>query len=169
MVITLLLKWYTYGKFEQSLKNQNITYSNIQTKPTPLNTILWSANVQREDEYKIGYYSLLDKNDSIQFQSYPKNLELIKGYEENSYIKRLIKLSQGWYTISQEGETLYFNDLRFGIFGMSKTNSENEFVFRYKLVFNSNKELVDAVAQDPQKEKMKPLFMDLIQRVKGNK
>jgi inner membrane protein len=167
MLITLLFKWYAYGKFEQSLDRQNITYNKIQTKPTPLNTILWSVNVQRENEYKIGHYSLLDKDDSIQYTSYPKNLYLIKGYEENSYIKRLIKLAQGWYTITKEGDVLYFNDLRFGALGMA--NKESKFVFRYKLIFNSNNELIDALVQDPNSEKMKPLLNQLIERVKGNK
>ena len=167
MVITLLLKWYTYGKFEKSLIEQNISYQNIQTKPTPLNTILWSANVQRESDYKIGHYSLLDKDDNIAFKSYPKNLDLIAGYEDNSIIKRLIKLAQGWYTISKEGETLYFNDLRFGELGMA--NEKNRFVFRYELIFNSKGELITAEATDPGGEKMGPLFDQLIHRVKGNK
>ncbi len=167
MVISLLLKWYTYGKFENSLMEQNISYINIQTKPTPFNTILWSANVQRDKDYKIGHYSLLDNDDNILFKTYPKNLDLISAFEGSTIIKRLIKLSQGWYTISKEGETLYFNDLRFGELGMA--NKKNKFVFRYELIFDPNGVLTTAEAIDPKGNDMKPLFMELMHRVKGNK
>ena len=53
MLITLWIKWYTYDVFQKSLNEQNITYSEIQTKPTPLNTILWNANIETKDAYLI--------------------------------------------------------------------------------------------------------------------
>lgn len=174
MVITLLLKWYTYGKFENSLKQQNISYQNIQTKPTPMNTILWSANVQREEEYKIGFYSLMDKDDSIKFNSHPKNLHLIAGYLDNSFIKRLIKLTQGWYTITKEEGKMYFNDLRFGEMGIRNEDDEKvenggKFVFKYELIFDKEDRIIGAEAVEPKNENMKPLLIQLIERVKGNK
>lgn len=166
MGVTLLFKWFSFGKFEQSLKEQNIPYISIQTKPTPLNSILWSANVMQEDSFKIGHYSLLDSKSIIPFKSYPKNLALIEPFKNHSIIKRLEKLTQGWYTITQEGNDLYFNDLRFGELGLA--NKQSKFVFRYLLIFDDSNALIGAEVMDPQPENMKPMMEELVERVKGN-
>lgn len=166
MAITLLFKWYSFGKFEQSLTAQKIPYQSIQTKPSPLNSILWSANVMQSDSFKIGHYSLLDSKDDIPFKSYPKRLDLIESYKQHSIIKRLAKLTQGWYTISKEDGKLYFNDLRFGELGFA--NKENKFVFKYQLIFDESGDLIGAEVQDPNKESMMPLLKELGKRVKGN-
>ena len=67
LVITLLLKAYTFQKFTKNLSIQNIKYNRIETGPTPLNAILWYANVETDNHYYVGYYSLLDENDDIFF------------------------------------------------------------------------------------------------------
>src|SRR5690606_27718606 len=76
LAITVLLKWITYTKFEDALSQQNITYTQMDTRPAPMNTILWSANVETKDAFLIGSYSLFDSQ-PIVFNSYPKNHELI--------------------------------------------------------------------------------------------
>ena len=59
LVLTLLLKWIAFNQFETALKTQNIAYSEIDTRPSPLNTILWSANVQTEDSFLLGIIHFL--------------------------------------------------------------------------------------------------------------
>ena len=43
LALTFLLKWISYTHFESALRDQNIEYLQIDTRPSPLNTILWSA------------------------------------------------------------------------------------------------------------------------------
>src|SRR5690606_19667929 len=54
MLVTIILKGITYLKFENALEEQNIAYVEMDTKPSPLNTILWTANVETEDAFLIG-------------------------------------------------------------------------------------------------------------------
>src|SRR5690606_31675176 len=112
LAITLLLKWYTYTKFEEALKEQDIAYTQIDTRPSPMNTILWSANVATEDAFLIGSYSLFDSQ-PIVFNSYPKNHELIADFADHDKMRRMISISKQWYLITKKNDALYFNDLRF--------------------------------------------------------
>src|SRR5690554_4622114 len=61
LALTFLLKGISFYQFTDALEQQNITYQEIETKPAPLNTILWVANVKREDDFLIGNYSFFDK------------------------------------------------------------------------------------------------------------
>ncbi|MFL1896591.1 metal-dependent hydrolase [Aquimarina sp. 2-A2] len=146
LLLTLILKGYTYTKFEASLIAQNIEYIDIQTKPTPFNSVLWTANVETADAYRIGYYSIFDKSPTIQFSTIPKNHELLGAIAEDPLIERLIRLTEGWYTIDQQEDTLLFNDLRFG--QLDFEDPKSPFVFSYELYYNAN----ELHAREPEKK-----------------
>ncbi|MDP5229319.1 MAG: metal-dependent hydrolase, partial [Cellulophaga sp.] len=130
LVITLLLKGIAYQKFTQALEVQQIAYTAIDTRPAPFNTILWSANIDTEDAYLIANYSFFDSK-PIQFDSYPKNHQLLGSLETNDKIQRLMKIAEGWFIISEEDQQLYFSDLRFGL--MSVDAKGENFAFKYQL------------------------------------
>lgn len=163
MVLSLIFKWITYQKFEEALLQQNITYSEIETKPSPFNTILWTANVDTPEAYLIGHYSLFDSQ-PIEFASYKKNHELLGDLSEEEKIQRLIKISNGWYCIVQKNEQLYFNDLRFGL--MSMDASEENFVFSYKVEEKNNEITITEKPKNP--EDATKLIYGLWDRIKGN-
>ncbi|UCD62452.1 MAG: metal-dependent hydrolase, partial [Flavobacteriaceae bacterium] len=60
LAVTLLLKGITYMKFTDNLEEQDIAFNQIETRPTPFNSILWTANIDAGKEYLIGEYSLFD-------------------------------------------------------------------------------------------------------------
>lgn len=164
MLITLIFKGIAYTKFTQALKNQNISYNEIETKPTPFNTVLWAANVQTNDAYRIGYYSFFDTQ-PITFYTYPKNHDLLNQYKDSNTVKRLIKITKGWYTVTEKNNLLYVNDLRFGT--LSVAPNFQQFAFSFKLEKNKNNEvIVQEVPRNP--EDAKQLFIDLWQRIQGN-
>src|SRR5690606_23436610 len=74
---TLLNKLIVHNIFEQDLKRQNISYLEVQTRPAPFSNILWSANVERKEDFLLGYYSHLDENQQIAYSSIPKNHHLL--------------------------------------------------------------------------------------------
>lgn len=164
MIITLLLKWYTYGVFQKSLTNQNIAYAEIQTKPSVFNTILWNANVETEDAYLIGNYSLFDDDQNVIFTEFKKNHHLLGKMKNEPVIARLIKLSDGWYLIQETEGKLYFNDLRFGL--MSVNPNSDTFVFRYELSYNDQGELIAKQSNTNPKD-VKPLLKELWNRILG--
>ncbi|MEK6152192.1 metal-dependent hydrolase [Flavobacteriaceae bacterium 3-367] len=131
LLLTLILKGITYMKFTESLEAQQIPYIAIATRPTPLNSLLWTANVETKDAYLIGDYSLFDSQ-PIQFRSYPKNHQLLGELQKQDKIQRMIRIAEGWFTISERQNQLYFNDLRFGL--LSLDTDETQFVFSYKVI-----------------------------------
>jgi inner membrane protein len=163
LVITLILKSISYKHFTKQLDKQHIVYNEIATKPTPLNTILWTANVATKEAFLIGHYSLFDKS-TVEFSSYPKNHYLLGDLIHHPKTKRMITISKGWYTINKIDDVLYFNDLRFGTLSL-QPNAEN-FVFKYKIEVDSDGNPVfTEVPKD--KNDAKALLSELWIRIKG--
>lgn len=164
LALTFLLKWMAYQKFEYALAQQNIEYTQLDTRPSPMNTILWSANVETEEAYLLDNYSFFDTQ-PISFETYAKNHDLLGSLAENEKVQRMIRISEGWYIITQENSHLYFNDLRFGLLSM-EPNSQN-FVFKYRIDVNSAGDV--QFTEEPKAPRDgKKLLKELWERVKGN-
>lgn len=164
LLLTFLLKWVAYTKFETALKDQNIVYKQLDIRPSPLNTILWSANIDVEDGYLLGNYSFFDTQ-PISFEFYKKNHELLGNLVQKDKVKRMIKISEGWYTIIKNDDQLFYNDLRFGLLSLEK--GAQNFVFQYEIVQDTDDE-VQFVEQKKDKQDGKKLMVDLWTRIKGN-
>ena len=164
LLITLILKWVTYRQFETALETQSIQYTDLSTRPTPLNTVLWSANVDTKNTYLLGNYSLFDSK-PISFDSYPKNHHLLGDLAKNERIRRMIDISQGWYIISQEDGALYFNDLRFGLFSMQPGSMD--FVFKYK-ISQDDSGIVTLTEVPKNNREGRKMLIELWEGIKGN-
>lgn len=163
LALTLVLKGIAFLKFENALEEQNISYIDFDTKPSPLNSILWTANVETEDAFLIGDYSFFDSK-PIQFFSHPKNHEALGKFSDDDKVKRLIKITQGWYTISEKNGEIYLNDLRFG--KLSLDPAEDRFAFSYHLKSENGS---ITIAEDPKSTRdTGKLLPALWQRIKGN-
>ncbi len=163
LVVTLLLKGITYRKFTDNLEDQKIAYEQIQTRPTPFNSILWTANVDVGKEYLIGEYSLFDTK-PIVFRGYPKNHALLGELAGEDKLNRLIKITEGWYTISRKEQTLLFNDLRFGLISLNPIDPK--FAFSYKLLKLKNEVIVEETPKF--KEDAQNVLIELWARIWGN-
>ncbi|QAA82630.1 metal-dependent hydrolase [Aequorivita sp. H23M31] len=163
MVLTIILKGITYQKFKSELADQNIEYLTLQNKPSPFNTILWTANVETEDSFLIGNYSFFDTK-PVQFHSHPKNHQALGKLHNEDKIQRLIKVVEGWYTISERDGQLLFNDLRFGL--MSVDPNSEKYAFSY-ILEKENGEL--KITEEPKdRSDAKKLMEDLWLRIRGN-
>ncbi|MFY0653916.1 MAG: metal-dependent hydrolase [Cyclobacteriaceae bacterium] len=164
LLLTFFLKWMAFSQFESALKTQNVDYRQIDTRPSPMNTVLWSANVEVENAYLLGNYSFFDTK-PISFESYPKKHELLGDLAKNERVKRMISISEGWYTINKKDESLYFNDLRFGLLSLG-LKSQN-FVFKYKIAVDSLNN-VEFIEEPKDQRDGKKLLSELWMRLKGN-
>ena len=164
LLLTFLFKWIAYNEFEAALTKQNIDYIQLDTRPSALNTILWSANVETENAYLLGNYSFFDTK-PISFETYPKNHELLGDLAKDEKAQRMIAISEGWYIISKEDDSLYFSDLRFGLLSM-EPNSQN-FVFKYKIEKDASGK-VQFTEKPKDKRDGKKLLSELWIRIKGN-
>ncbi len=113
-----------------ALQQQGIAYQQKLSTPTPFNNLLWFLAAGGDDGYYIGYRSVFDKTPSIDYRFFPRNDSLLKGWEETETVKDLKRFSQGFYTIEKWGDTLVFNDLRFGQM-VGWHDPKERFVFHY--------------------------------------
>ena len=102
---------------------------------------LWFVATGDTTGYHIGFTSVLDKKDPIQFRFFPKNDSLLDRVKDKKELNQLIRFSQGFYTVEMWHDTLVFNDLRFGqIQGWE--NPDAKFVFHYFLEHPESNDLV---------------------------
>ncbi|MDY7396954.1 metal-dependent hydrolase [Aureibaculum sp. 2210JD6-5] len=164
LLLTFVFKGIAYNKFENALENQKLDYTELQTRPSALNTVLWSANVNTKDHFLIGHYSFFDSK-PIFFQPYPKNHELLGELKNNKKVQEMIGISKGWFTISEKEGNLYYNDLRFGLLSF-KPDAEN-FVFQYRIDLDTDGN-VNFVEVPKGAMDGKEILSELWDRIKGN-
>lgn len=114
LMLTVVNKLIAGTVFEESMQAQNIPYIRYSTKPTPFNSILWNITAETKDGFYIGYYSLLDNDKAVDFRFYPKQHTLLQPYRHYEKLQKLLRLTNGYYTVEQNKDTFYINDLRFG-------------------------------------------------------
>jgi inner membrane protein len=89
----------------------------------------------------VGYRSVFDKKKEIIFTFFPRNDSFLNPIRKLEDVQDLIRFSQGFYTVEKWGDTLVFNDLRFGqIIGWH--DPKERFVFHYFLEQPDNNTLV---------------------------
>ena len=135
--IYLLYAIYNKGTINNDVKSalhkKAIAYSRLLTTPTPLNNWLWYIIAETDSGYHVGYRSVFDGVDSINFTFFPRQASLLNALEDNEDLQKLKRFSQGYYTIERRDDALLFNDLRFGqIAGWSDPRAM--FAFHYDLL-----------------------------------
>ena len=165
LLLTLIFKWISFQEFKEGLENQKIEYVEIDTKPSPLNSILWSSLIETDKGYRTAYYSLFDKQEITYSKEFLKNHHLLEPYLEQKVIKQLIDISAGWYRIEEKNGKLLFWDLRFGQMGMDVNNAS--FLWYYELNIEENGN-VSAIKRQPEIKNFKLVFKELLNRITGN-
>jgi inner membrane protein len=169
MALTFVFKGIGYHAVDESLAKQGIEYEEIETLPTPLNTVLWNAHIETKGGYRFGHYSLLDDDEPIIFsREYPKNHHLIDSIRDNEKIQQILRISRGWYTIEKDGDKLIFNDLRFGQFGVNPNTAK--MMWKYEITEGSNGEVeVKRLRPNMEDMDMGKALDQLWRRLKGDK
>ncbi len=130
MLLTIVFKGIAYNRFEKELDRQGIAYVEMDTRPTPLNSILWNAQIETEKGYVVGYYSLLDSQKEIEFSDeYPKNHYVVDSLGNPYVLQQLNEFTAGWRMFYHRGDSLIMADLRFGQLGVNP--NESPFVWQY--------------------------------------
>ncbi len=163
LLLTVAVKLYALNQFEKALDKQAITYSEIIVKPTAFNIILWNANVATEDAYLLSDFSLFDSQ-PISFKRYTKNHFLEAKLSANSDFKKLQQISEGWYLLSEKENSIYFNDLRFGL--LNEDSIHPQFAFCYQFIQTDAG--LTAVEVPKEKRDGKALLQKIFRRLKGN-
>ncbi|MGD1890053.1 MAG: metal-dependent hydrolase [Cyclobacteriaceae bacterium] len=164
LLLSLAFKGIAFQKFESALTNQKIEFRNVNTRPSPMNIVLWSANIETEDSYLMGHYSLFDSK-PIEFDTYQKDNSLSAKWKFEESLQKMIQFSEGWYLITEEENHFYFNDLRSGTYSFNE--GAYDFVFKYKMVEDETGRLSFSRENTTPKD-LSRLAKQLWNRIKGN-
>lgn len=128
----LINKMQIDSKVKSALDHQGIQHQHYFTTPTPFNTWLWFVVATNDSGSYVTHRSVWDSGDEIDFTFFPRQDSLLALADDVQEVNRLKRFSQGYYTVAMEGDTLLFNDLRFGqMIGWEDPNAG--FVFHYYL------------------------------------
>ena len=122
---TLGAKLHVEQVARSALQQQNIASTDVLTTPSPFNSLLWRILVVNDEHYYEGFYSVLDGDDSINFERYLRELELIEPLRTSWPVQRLQWFTKNFYAASLLDSDIVITDLRMG--------TEPEYVFRFKV------------------------------------
>ena len=164
LILSFGFKAMAHSAFKNALTDQKIEYVELDTKPTPLNTILWNAFVQTPNGYRIAYYSLFDGSPIHFSKEYSNNHDLLDPYKNQKVVQQLINISNGWYIVEKADNHLLFWDIRFGQAGIDPDQSP--FIWCYQLTIAEDG-LVSAKRKRPSFNNMSEQLKILFERIKG--
>ncbi len=136
LLFTFINQQIMQSGFRTELKEKGISVKKMMTIPTPFNTVLWGTVADAGDGYYVGYRSWFDDRPT-EFTYFPKNDSFIADCINDEKIKKLIRFSKGFYTLSQKKGKLYISDVRFAQAG-GWTDPNADFVFSFEIVKNQD-------------------------------
>lgn len=130
LLYTLYNKKEIDSELKVALQKQHISYTRYFSTPAPLQNWLWFVVAGTDSGYQVGYRSLFDKKETIDFHYFKRNDSLSHEVQDQQALHQLKRFSQGFYTLEKWQDTLVINDLRFGqIIGWE--DPHEHFVFHY--------------------------------------
>ncbi len=132
LLYCMVNKFKTDNDTRYALIHQDIHYTRYFTTPTPFNNWLWYLVAEKDSGYYVGFRSVFDKKNQIDFKFFPRNASLLQPFYRQRDLQQLIRFSQGFYTADSTKDGVVFNDLRFGQM-QGWQNPESHFVFHYYL------------------------------------
>ena len=165
MLLTFILKGISFYQFKKALQIENVEYLELVTKPTPLNTILWNAQIETETGYRSAYYSFFDKKSIVFDSEIHKNHELLSAYKDQEDIKTITALSRGFYFIEEVEDGYIYTDMRFGQYGFTE---EAPYGWKYKLTKKPEGSLsIQKLGFPSGSGNISEAFSSLLERMKG--
>jgi len=166
LLFTLVNKVSVNELIEKSLTRGKISNENYVSTATPLNNFLWYIVAHDSNGVHIGYYSIFDSTDNIQYTTIIQNPHLADSLKGNEDIEKLVRFSQGYYMLEKSNDVVVFSDLRMGQLG-GWADPEAPFVFRYFLKERPNNSLM--IQQGRMKAMQDGAFESLWNRIKGER
>lgn len=133
--LTVVNKLYVTHHFRQQLQRQGIEAERLLTGPTPLNNILWRGVARTAEGFYTGYYSLLQKEDTIRFRFTPANKGYIQPYLNSAPLQTFNWITGGFFAVEKREGSLLLQDMRYGrLFGWAINDGAYIFSFRMEIL-----------------------------------
>jgi inner membrane protein len=164
LLITLAAKAQVNQVFKASFESEGIDAVRFDSKPSPFNIVLWSATAETPEGYYTGYYSFFDNDKNINYHFFPKNHHILRPFSGDHHVQKLVKITEGWFTVESLEDGVVLNDLRFGQMAGWNGGSD-EFVFSYHIQRHGNH--VEIREKDRDIEEGKKMLPSLWNRMWG--
>lgn len=115
LVWTIGVKLHVNSITSESLKQQNINYTEFLTGPAPFNTLLWRSIAVTDSGYLEGFYSLFDEDKMIRYNEYRSDPSLLESINNTWEVQRLKWFSKGFYKVMNNDGKIIISDLRMGV------------------------------------------------------
>ena len=140
LAYSLINKQIVFNRVDEYIKNNIENKQDVLTTPAPLQTWLWFIAIKKDDGFLVGYHSVFS-DEKLKLKYFPQHINLINEISDHESLQRLIRFSNGFYTIEKSNNQLILNDLRFGQIAGWQNNS-NSFVFHFDLIHKDQNELL---------------------------
>lgn len=138
LIMTIGMRQVIVSKVKS--ENAHASHDKHLVTPAPLNSVLWFVALGDDSGFYTSYISVFDSHAPLRYTYFPRDEHLLEASDESD-IQTLKSFSQGFYTAEMWGDTLVFNDLRFGqIKGWS--NPRADFAFHYYVDYPGENTLV---------------------------
>ena len=166
LALTLVNKAYVEYVFSDALEQQGHP-TEVYTKPTAFNNLLWTGIAEGEDGFYVGYYSLLDDDAAIDFRYVPKKHHLLGDAADSPFVDRLRWFSRGYFTVRRGPDgTLTVQDLRFGRNDLGLTPS-GKYIFTFHLTRNEAGRITGFTQRRPKMKVDWALLRRFVARIGG--
>jgi inner membrane protein len=136
------------------------------TSPTIGNAVLWWVVVESPNGNHVGYFSLFDDRDTIDFAFVPSNRHLLEPIIDARAVRQLLWFSDGYFTVTSKDGKLMFSDLRFGEM-RTEASQPPQYVFTWDVVLDPESGKVDITIKRPSVDNVGLVLNRLIQRAQG--
>jgi inner membrane protein len=130
LLATIGIRWIVVSRVESELREQATETRSLLVTPTPLNSMLWFVAAADKTGFHTAHVSVFDDYDSARYVYFPQREYLLAPVNETPAIRTLKSFSGDFYTAELWGDTLVFNDLRFGQM-KGWMDPRERFVFHY--------------------------------------
>jgi inner membrane protein len=130
---TIINKLYVDSQFQRVFASQSVDVIRFTSKPGLFSNLLWRGVAETEDGFYTAYYALIAGSDQIEIRYEYKHHDRIHHILDSRAVKRLISVTDGYYTVDEVNDSLFVNDLRFGRISEWSTN-DTPYAFSYKLI-----------------------------------
>jgi inner membrane protein len=155
---TLINKQHVNGIMQTALEKQGIEHESFLTIPVSAGNLLWYGVARTEKGLYLGDHSILDENEEIDFEFFPRNEELLADIKDTYLVDRMKWFSDDYYTMAQVDGKLRMYNLKCDMTGFAGENNEAPTMFYFEIETLKDRSLKLRTGMHPKKEHHDPLY-----------
>lgn len=130
----------------------------ILVQTTPFNTFLWRVLIIEDDYYKVGYYSIFDKDKNIKYKNYLTQGGLPESALNIQAVSRLEWFTKGFYSVNLVNKKLVITDLRMGF-------EPDNYIFSYIVAYKDKSGFKEVPVQQYSKNRDMGQLSKIFERI----